>query len=119
SGMHVESETRGLIERVMMWASRWVLRTPAVFLVIGAIMAAVAGWAAYKWGRIDTELLEVFPPGHPSSELVLEVEREFGGVLPMTISIEAKEEGFFEDPENLAKLAELQRTVEEVDAEWA
>ena len=90
----------------------------AVWLVLGGVLLGIGGAAAGSLVHVDTHLLETFPPGHPTTELVREMERDFAGVLPLQISIEAKEKGYFEDPHNLAKIRELQRRVEAPDPEY-
>lgn len=107
----------GLIERGMVYISLYVRTYPKRQVVIGVALIGAAAAASVAWGNIDTRLLETFPEGHKTRVLTHEVEDEFSGVLPLIISIDAEEKGYFEAPENLQKLSTLAQTVKARDPE--
>ncbi|PJB42108.1 MAG: hypothetical protein CO108_12215 [Deltaproteobacteria bacterium CG_4_9_14_3_um_filter_63_12] len=107
----------GLIERGMVYISLYVRTYPKRQVVIGVALIGAAAAASVAWGNIDTRLLETFPEGHKTRVLTHEVEDEFSGVLPLIISIDAEEKGYFEAPENLQKLSALAQTVKARDPE--
>lgn len=112
-GLH--QDRPGLIERLMAKNARLVLARPLPLLAAGLLVGAAAVTAALTWGRIDTRLLEVYPDDHDTAVLTRMVNDEFSGVLPLIVSIEAREPGYFLEPDNLEKLATLQRSVEAHD----
>ncbi|MGE0433613.1 MAG: RND family transporter [Planctomycetota bacterium] len=105
------------MDRALTATGNFTLRFAWPVMVVGLLVTIVAGIAGSRL-VVDTHLLETFPPEHPTTKLVREMESDFAGVLPLQISIEAKEPGYFEDPHNLLKIRELQRRVETYDPDY-
>lgn len=96
-----------LIERSMTGLGESVILHPWKYFLTGLGITALASVAAFQV-NIDTVLLEVYDPGHPTYETLKMTEEKLGGILPIEVSLDSDEVGAFKSPEFYGKLAELQ-----------
>lgn len=114
----MQADRPALLERILgAICHRVVLKYPVPIVVFSVTLAVSAVIAATQI-TVDAHLLETFPDDHPTTQLTREVERDFSGVVSMQISIEAREAGFFEKPENLHKIEELQDRIKALDPDY-
>lgn len=102
------------IEKFMGVLGEKVVAHPWRFFVSGLVITAIAAVAAFQV-EIDTILLEVYEPGHPTYNTLKMSEEKLGGILPIEISLDSSEPGAFKNPENYKKLAELQTFSKQFD----
>jgi hypothetical protein len=96
-----------LLERFMVALAHRVLGHPKLTLLIGgAITVGLVVLASSV--RIDTTLLEIYKPDHPTFQTTKELEAKLGGILPVEISISHPDVDHFKDPEVYANLAQMQ-----------
>ena len=103
-----EREELPMLEGYLMDFARGVLDHPWKVVSGSLVVFGIFGWFA-TWVVIDTTLLEVFHRDHPSYKTTEFIEQNFGGFLPVEVSLEADEEGRFKDPEVYARLDAFQR----------
>jgi hydrophobe/amphiphile efflux-3 (HAE3) family protein len=103
-----------LIERSLRRVGIAVLGRPKTSIAVGLAVTAAFAWAG-STVRIDTILLEVYEPGHPTFQTTRFLEERLGGILPVEVSLEADSADAFKDPETFAKMREIQRFAEESD----
>jgi len=96
-----------LLERALVRVGGTVLNHPWAFIAGGLLVAGAAAYAA-STVAIDTTLLEVYDAENPSYQTTMLLEREFGGVLPVEISLESDERDAFKDPAVYAKMREIE-----------
>lgn len=95
------------IERGMTRMGEKAVAHPKAFLTFGLVITVIALVAAMRV-NIDTVLLEVYEPGHPTYDTLKMTEEKLGGILPIELSLDSDQPDAFKTPENYAKLAELQ-----------
>jgi predicted RND superfamily exporter protein len=95
------------IERSMTRLGEKAITHPKAFLAFGLVLTLVALVAAVRV-KIDTVLLEVYEPGHPTYDTLKMTETKLGGILPIEVSLDSDQPNAFKNPENYRKLAELQ-----------
>ncbi len=105
--MFGESGKDPVIERALRGVGERVLNWPKTSIVLGMMFASVFAWFG-STVEIDTVLLEVYEPGHPTYQTTVFLEERLGGMLPIEISLESDEPGAFKDPETFAKMREIQ-----------
>lgn len=91
------------LERNLMRVGGHILDYPKTYVALGALTAALAGWSA-STVKIDTLILEVYEPSHPTYRTIKMLERELGGILPVEVSLRADETDAFKSPELFSKL---------------
>jgi uncharacterized protein len=95
------------LERGLVRLGTMVTARPLAWL-LGALL--LLGGAGY-WGKnvkIDTTLLEIYTPDHPTFKTTKRLEESLGGVLPVEISIEHPDRDRFKDPAAFTALRALQ-----------
>lgn len=95
------------IDAVLTWLGTQAVTRPWRSVIGALIVTVVAGFFAWQ-AQIDTVLLEVYEPGHPTYENIALAEQKLGGILPFEISLEHRDVDAFKDPARFAKLAELE-----------
>jgi len=108
------SEQQPWIERSMTTVGEYVVLYPWRFFLTGLTITGLAAIAAFQV-KIDTVLLEVYDPGHPTYETLKMTEEKLGGILPVEVSLDSDVVDAFKSPELYAKLAELQAYASEFD----
>ena len=96
------------LERMLLALARRVLARPWLMIGAGLLVTSLFVGLSLRVD-IDTKILEVYQEDHPTVQLTQLLEREFGGILPVEISIEHPERDHFKDPEVYAKLREFAR----------
>jgi hydrophobe/amphiphile efflux-3 (HAE3) family protein len=107
-------ENQPWLERALVRVGEIVLDHPWRFIVGGLAIAVVAGVFG-STVKIDTVLLEVYEPGHPSYETTKDLERELSGILPVEISLESSQKDTFKAPELFGKMHAIQEFAEADD----
>lgn len=103
-----------LIERSMRAIGSRVLNWPKTAIIVGMSITAIFAYFG-STVRIDTVLLEVYEPGHPTFQTTKFLEERLGGILPVEISLEGSEPGTFKTPENYAKMGKIQEFASKQD----
>lgn len=101
-------ETQPPVERGLLGAARRVLDHPWKAVAGSLAVCALFGWFATSV-EINTKILEVFHRDHPSYQTTQFMEDNFGGFLPIEVSLESDREGRFKDPEIYRKLRAFQK----------
>ena len=97
----------------MPWLDRVVtLMTvrPWVSLACATFVLAVSLWAGAQV-KIDANVIDTFPPGHPIYESNKLVEEKLGGIQPLEIQLAATREEFFTDAEALRQVFKVQQAI--------
>ncbi len=103
-----------LLERFMVALAHRVLGHPKLTLLIGgAITVGLVVLASSV--RIDTTLLEIYKPDHPTFQTTKELEAKLGGILPVEISISHPDVDHFKEPAVYTNLAQMQAFAESQD----
>ena len=95
------SELFETLGRAVLAAPKRVLLVAAVPTIIASVLATTV--------RVDALLLDIFGDDAEAYAITHEVESEFGGVLPIEVSLEGRDRHTFSDPQRYAKLHELQK----------
>ena len=95
-----ETRKEGLLEDISERSVRFVIARPKSVLLGSILFSAFAAWGA-TYMRIDTRLLETFPPGTEVNREVVQLQAELDGVLPYEVSLSSEIQGRFDDPEVL------------------
>ncbi|MBA2661784.1 MAG: MMPL family transporter [Bradymonadaceae bacterium] len=97
-----------LLEKFLTGTGSSLLDRPWTVLTVSLLIALGFGVMGTRV-NIDTTILEVFHESHPAHIATRHIEEKLGGILPVEISLEAKEFDHFKDPELVAKIYALQR----------
>lgn len=103
-GGYVERFSETLVAAAI--ARPWTT-TIATTLVCAAFAVIATGL------KVDTTLLEAFPPNDPVRAQTRMLEDELNGVLPLEVSLSSESAGRFDDPEVLNGVAEVQQWLAE------
>ncbi len=95
------------LERTLLRFGEHVLDHAKAYVLVCFMVASAAAWAGSSV-VIDTILLEVYEPGHPTYENIVLLEEKLGGVLPVEISLRSEERDAFKDPGLFAKIHAIQ-----------
>lgn len=82
---------------------RGILDHPWSVVFCGTLLLGLAAFSA-STVKIDTLLLEVYDEDHPTYQTISLLEKEFGGVLPVEVSLQAESPDAFKSPELFASL---------------
>lgn len=96
-----------LLERLLDALGRRAVTHPWYFIGLALVVTAGASFFASKV-EIDTVLLEVYEPGHPTYVNIKKAEEKLGGILPVEVSLEHSDVDAFKSPELFWKVAALE-----------
>lgn len=97
-----------LLERAMIGVARRVLDHPWLTIAASLLVTSLAVYQATSV-NIDTKVLEIYTEDHPTYQTTRLLEREFGGILPVEVSIAHEDEDHFKSPKAYAKLHEFEQ----------
>ena len=89
---------------------RWTTSAPRLALTLALAVLALCLWAGSRVA-VDANVIDTFPPGHPIYESNQLVEKKLGGIQPLEVELVAEEDGFFTNPEVLARVFDIQREI--------
>jgi hydrophobe/amphiphile efflux-3 (HAE3) family protein len=95
------------LERGLVAFGHMVTARPSVWLTGALLLLGGAG----LWGtnvKIDTTLLEIYTPDHPTVKTTKRLEDALGGLLPVEINISHPDRDHFKDPAAFANIQKLQ-----------
>ncbi len=96
-----------LLERSLIAIARKVLAYPFITTATGLLITAGFVYLSFSV-VIDTKILEVYSDEHPTFQTTEMLEENLGGILPVEVSIEHKDQDHFKQPEPYANLKEFQ-----------
>lgn len=85
-----------------------VLTHPRIVLALGGLFVAGAV-ALVTTVRVDARMLDVFGDDPEARQVTDEIQKEFGGVLPIEISLEGDSRQTFSDPRRYGEIDRLQQ----------
>ena len=104
----------GVLERITVTvASRMMLRARVV-VALTVVISALATWQATRV-TVDSNLMELFRPGDPTSRLIHTIEDELNGIVPIELSLTSDSDGRFEDHELLNAVDRIAAWAEQQD----
>jgi predicted RND superfamily exporter protein len=109
-----EQAKPGLTTRTVAAAGFAVARHPWLTLLGAVAIIAGSCWAG-GWVQINSySVTETFSESHPSVQTLRLVERQLNGIIPLEISLQAKEPGQFLEPETFHRVVEIERLAREL-----
>ena len=110
----LEEVRLGLTARTVTAAGFAVARHPWLTLLAALAIIAGAGWVGSSVQINSHSVLETFPEDRQIARTLRLVERQLAGIMPLEVSLEARESGRFLEPEVYLKVREIERTVREL-----
>jgi predicted RND superfamily exporter protein len=83
-------------------------RHPRTTLLIGAAGTALALWMA-RGVHVNSSMIETYGEDHPTLQSLRLVEEKLGGLLPIEVSLRAKQPGAYLTPDVYRRVAEFER----------
>lgn len=104
----VDSSHPGFITRIVTFIGSAAARRPW-FAVIGAVVLAALALSFASQVSVNTyAFLEILPENHPSIKTMRLVEKNLTGIMPLEVSLRAKQPGCFGDPETFHRIRDVE-----------
>lgn len=104
----VDPSHPGIITRIVAFIGSAAARRPW-FAVIGAVALTTVSLSFGSRVSINTyAFLEILPEHHPSIKTMRLVETNLTGIMPLEVSLQARQPGCFTDPETFHKIRDVQ-----------
>ncbi|MCA9772927.1 MAG: MMPL family transporter, partial [Myxococcales bacterium] len=101
----------GPMSRFLDGLAEFAIRRARPIFAVSMAVFALSIWGATRV-EVVTRILEDIDPNHPAAQATRLADRELGGILPLEVLLEA-EPGTFKQPENLERVAAIERFVRE------
>jgi hypothetical protein len=110
---HLKHLDRKWIEKIVSWMEH-VVRSHRLSVYVITIVLIIVSMIGIYMIRVSGSLIEDMPKGKQFYKDILFFEEEFGGIMPLEIVIDTKQENGVMKISTLKKMDELDETIEEI-----